>query len=259
MSINYLVQPNFSLYAQYAKGFLIPQLSDSLEAIIPLANGGVGCTTAKAATAASPASCNLQPTKTVNYQAGLVYAGDRLNIDADAYYITATNSTSVDPGTGIAAQTNESTTYEGVEAQASYVILKGLTALANGSLNSAKGDVSHLWVSQAPNYTAALGLIYNTPTIKFSFLHKFTDSATVKYDNNGLPLAPSGGQTVRIQPYSTGTASASYTFRNFSLGLVVYNVFNDRSTTKIGSSTGANPLYFFQPGRSYQGTLKVKF
>jgi len=36
-------------------------------------------------------------------------------------------------------------------------------------------------------------------------------------------------------------------------------VFDDRSTTKIGSPTGGTPLYFFQPGRSYEAQVKFKF
>jgi hypothetical protein len=36
-------------------------------------------------------------------------------------------------------------------------------------------------------------------------------------------------------------------------------VLDNTATTKIGSSTGAVPLYFFQPGRSYQVQLKARF
>ncbi len=262
-SINYLIQPNFSIYAQFAKGFLVPSLGNSLENITNTSGaltGGI-----------------LQPTKTTNYQAGFVYAGDRLNIDADAYYITASNSTFVDPTSNLATQSGESVTYQGAEGQISYVVLKGLTAIANASLNTAKGDITHLWLAQAPNYTGLLGAVYSNGPIKLSYLHKFTGrqfaDAPAFSVCTGNPLAnkPSpcpanftgnlttGGQQVRIAPYSNGTFVGSYTFRNFTLALSVYDVFNDTLTTKIGSSTKATPLYFFQPGRSYQGSLKVKF
>jgi iron complex outermembrane receptor protein len=233
-TINYLIKPNFSVYGQFAKGFLVPSLGNSLENITNTTGtitGGI-----------------LQPTKTTNYQAGFVYAGDRFNIDGDAYYITATNSTFVDPSTGVATQSGESVTYQGVEGQVSYVLYKGLTAIANGTLMTSKGDTSHLWIAQAPNYTALLGAVYNTGPIKLSYLHKFT----------GRQFADNG-QLVRIAPYSTGTFSGSYTFRQFSIGVSVYNVLDQQPTTKIGGSTGTRPLYFFQPGRSYQAQIKVKF
>lgn len=263
-SINYLVQPNLSIYAQFAKGFLIPSLGNSLESVAPNTSGVI-------------AGSLLQPTKTVNYQAGLVYAGDRLNIDMDGYYITATNSTNVDPSTGVATQSGESVTYEGFEGQVSYVLMKGLTAIANGSLNSAKGDISRAWIAQAPNYTGLLGVKYDAGPIKLSYLHKFTgrqfaDAASCATTANVVSC--SGGQTVRIAPYSLGTFSGSYTFKNFSLGVTVYDVFNDASVTKIGGSTGTNapntnlvggtknakfPLYFFAPGRSVEAQIKMKF
>ncbi len=41
--------------------------------------------------------------------------------------------------------------------------------------------------------------------------------------------------------------------------MTVYNVFDDRSTTKIGSSTSSTPLYFFQPGRSFEAQVRFRF
>ncbi len=250
-SVNYLIQPNFSIYAQYAKGFLVPSLGISLESVAPNAAGGL-------------TGSQGQPTKTTNYQAGLVYAGDRLNIDVDGYYIQASSATTVDPSSGNASQSGESVTYQGTEGQISYVVIKGLTAIANASLNTAKGDITHLWLAQAPNYTALLGAVYNNGPIKLSYLHKFTgrqfaDSPAFTAATLTTPNLTTAGQAVRIAPYSNGTFVGSYTFRNFTLGVSVYDVFNDTSTTKIGSSTKATPLYFFQPGRSYQVQVKAKF
>ncbi|MBC7492896.1 MAG: hypothetical protein H7241_10720, partial [Novosphingobium sp.] len=67
------------------------------------------------------------------------------------------------------------------------------------------------------------------------------------------------GQLVTIKPYSLGIFSGSVKVGPAWLGVTVYNVFDDRSTTKIGGSTGATPLYFFNPGRSYQAQLKFKY
>ncbi len=242
---NFLVRPNWSVYFQYAKGFLIPQLSDSLEAVIPTAGGGVKCSTG----ALAGGNCNLQPTKTTNYQLGTVYAGDKLNIDADLYYIEASNSTSVDPSTGITNTSGTPAIYKGVEAQVSYLFLPHLTGVVNGSLNSAKNDdAAGLTLTQSPDYTALAGVVYNGGRLKLSYLHKFT----------GRQYADAGN-LVRIAPYSFGVASGTYFIGPIGVGVTVYNVFDDRSTTKIGSPTGATPLYFFQPGRSFEAQVRFRF
>ena len=242
---NFLAKPNWSFYAQYAKGFLVPQLADSLEAVIPNGAGGVKCSTG----ALSAGNCNLQPTKTTNYQFGTVYAGDRLNIDADVYYINASNSTSVDPSTGVTNTSGIPAIYKGIEAQVSYLVVPHLTAIVNGSLNSAKNDdATKLWLTQAPNYTALAGLVYNGKRVKLSYLHKWTGRQYMDATN-----------LVKIAAYSTGIASGTVFFGRIGVGVTVYNVFDDRSTTKIGSPTGATPLYFFQPGRSYQAQVRFKF
>ena len=242
---NLLVTPNWSFYFQWAKGFLIPQLADSLEAVVPNGAGGVRCSSG----ALSGGNCNLQPTRTTNYQAGTVYAGDRLNVDADVYYIDASNSTSIDPSTGLTTTSGTPAIYKGVEAQVSYVVAPHLTGIVNGSIASAKNnDVAGLWLTQAPNYTALAGAVYNSGHLKLSYLHKFT----------GRQYADAGN-LVRIAPYSFGTAAGTYYIGPIGVGITVYNVFDDRSTTKIGSSTGSSPLYFFQPGRSYEAQVRFRF
>ena len=247
-SANFLIQPDWSVYAQYAKGFLIPQLSDSLEAVYPAPNFGFTCFVPGSNPPTKAANCNLSPTRTTNYQVGTVYAGDRLNIDFDGYYIEASNSVSTDPSSGISQTNGNPARYKGVDGQVSYVLMRGLTAIANGSIASAKDAVTGLWLPQAPNYTATLGAVYSGPRFKLSMIQKFT----------GRQYAD-GGQLVTIKPYSLGIFSGSVKVGPAWLGVTVYNVFDDRSTTKIGGSTGAAPLYFFNPGRSYQAQLKFKY
>ncbi len=234
-SINFLILPNLSVYGQFAKGFLVPALSSSLEVVVPTASGAI-------------AGAQLQPTKTTNYQAGAVYAGDRLNIDFDGYYIKASNSTFVDPSTNIATQSASGATYQGLEGQISYQIIPGLTGIANGSVNTAKADATNLWIASAPNYTALAGVIYNHDGFNLSYLHKFT----------GRQYADTAN-LVRIPAYNDGIAAVGYSFGRYTLGVTVYNVFDDRSTTSIGSATSAaSALYFFLPGRSYQAQIRVR-
>jgi iron complex outermembrane receptor protein len=248
---NYLIKPNFSVYAQYAKGFVIPALSASLEAVT--------------STGGNLLPQTPTPTKTTNYQAGLVYAGERVNFDGDVYYVKASNSTYTDPSQpGISIQNANPATYSGVEAQLSYVLTKGLTAIVNGQIGKASDDVTHLWLPSVPNYTALIGAVYRTGGFKLSYTHKFTGHQYAK----SLVYAAGMDEIYILPGYSTGTAVASYTWNRFTAGFSVDNVFNSRPTTAIslGSYTAAtnsfNPVgtyYAFQSPRTVQASLKVKF
>jgi len=234
---NYLIQPNFSIYAQFAKGFLIPSLGSTLETVSP-------GTTGNTIPVAPP------PTRTTNYQAGVVFAGEGFNFDGDVYYIQASNSTYTDPGQpGIVFNTGNPASYMGVEAQLSYLITKGLTGIVNGSLGKARDDNTGLWLANAPNFTALAGLVYRTGALKLSYLHKFTGAQWANAAN-----------TYKLPGYSTGTAVASYTYRNFTLGVSVNNVFDDRSTTAIASPTSSSTAFYtLQSPRTFEGSIKVRF
>ena len=248
---NYLIKPNFSVYAQYAKGFIIPALSASLEAVT---------TTGGNLLPQTPT-----PTRTTNYQAGLVYAGERVNFDGDVYYVKASNSTYTDPSQpGTVIQNGNPATYSGVEAQLSVVMTKGLTAIVNGQVGKASDDVTHLWLQSVPNYTALLGAVYRTGGLKLSYTHKFTGHQYAK----SLVISSTVNETYVLPGYSTGTAVASYTWDRFTAGVSVDNVFNSRPTTAIalGAYNSTNntfdsvgTYYAFQSPRTVQASLKVKF
>ena len=118
--------------------------------------------------------------------------------------------------------------------------------------------------------SALVGMIYRSGGLKLSYTHKFTGSQHAKSActiTTGPCVAPAAIQSYVLPGYSNGTAVASYTWGNFTLGASVNNVFNDRSTTAIslGSYTQATntyaavgTFYTFQSPRTYQVSLKVK-
>ncbi len=223
LTINYLIRPDFSVYGQFAKGFLIPSLSASLE-------------TKGANNIAVPVV--PVPTKTTNYQAGLVYAGQRLNVDADVYYIEASNSTFTDPTNSNNVTVNANPAhYKGIEGQVS-------TAIANATSMSAKDAVTGLWLQGAPNYTALLGAVYSAGRFKLSYLHKFTGRQFVDAAN-----------TVQLGAYDYGILAGSVAFGRVTAGVTVTNLFNDRSIV----SGDPRSLFIFQAPRSILGQLKVRF
>ena len=243
-TVNYLIRPNFSVYAQYAKGFLVPSLGTSLE------------TRSTGSAVGQPLPLDPAPTKTKNYQAGFVYAGERLNIDADVYYIEASNSTYVDPGNNNNVfQSLDPAHYKGVEGQVSYLFVPGLTGIANATLMSSKdagGSSAVLngkWLQAAPNYTALLGAVYNTGRFKLSYLHKFTGRQWVDALN-----------TARMAPYSYGVVSGSVTFGAITAGVTVNNPLNSHPIiSQSGVPSAASTLYIFQAPASYEAQLKLRF
>jgi hypothetical protein len=70
-TVNYAVTPMLAVYGQFAKGFLVPPLS---QLYIP-----------------NPSFSPASPQKSTNYQGGAVYHGSHLSLDADYYYIDFTN------------------------------------------------------------------------------------------------------------------------------------------------------------------------
>ena len=240
-TINYLIRPNLSAYAQFAKGFIIPSLGNSLET----RGSGPG------STATTTIPLVPVPTKTTNYQAGFVYAGERLNIDADVYYIEASNSTSVDPTNSNNVILNtDPAHYKGVEGQVSYQFLPGLTGIVNGTLMTSKDAVTGFWLKNAPNYTALIGAVYNTGRFKLSYLHKFT----------GKQWVVSGtAADYALNAYSYGVLSGSATFGRITAGVSVTNPLNSHPITSQSGAPSASTLYIYQAPAAYQAQLKIRF
>lgn len=257
-TINYSITPKLSVYGQYAQGFLAPSLT------VLYVN--------------SPNNSTLKPQTSTNYQAGAVYHGSRLSLDADVYYIDINNkfqseNVTLPDGTADTAWFNEGgVIYKGVEGQATYVVGHGLAVFANGSINSAKEKVTHNPVSNSPKGTAAAGILYKAGPIKLSLIDKWTGPQRVTSET----FVPATGlntldRSVRIAAYNDTMVAASYEWRNFRFGLEVTDLFNSTKVENIGLS-GSQPTgsglggvnddadqFYFQPGRQITGDVTVRF
>jgi iron complex outermembrane recepter protein len=231
-TINYLIHPNLSVYAQFAKGFVIPALSDSLE-------------TSGSANASVPIV--PKPTYTTNWQAGVVYSGQRLNIDFDGYYILASNSTSTDPTTGDIVLDANPARYQGVEGQVSYVLLPHLTAMGNATIMSSKDETTHLWLAQAPTDTETAGLLYHSGVFDFSLLEKRT----------GRQYADAANQEP-IKAYDFVVLAANAKIDRYTLGLTITNLFNAQPLV-AESGSGTTTLKIWQTRRAFQASFKARF
>lgn len=233
-TVNYAPTTNFAVYGQYAKGFLIPPLS---QLYIP-----------------NPSFSPASPQKSTNYQGGAVYHGTHLSLDADYYYIDFTNKfvSQLSPvaGVGNVFVNIGGAIYRGFEGEITYALDNGLAVFGNASRNYARthnpGQVTATQISKAPAWTAAAGVLYKHGPIRFSLIDKLTG---VQYGSEGEVAA------TRISPYNTAIVSASYQYRNFRLGVQVSDLFD---STKVVNISGGNQ-FFFQPGRQVSGELTVNF
>lgn len=255
-TVNYKLESNWSTYFQFATGIYVPDIS-VFEQQKP----------------------NTFPPAmtTTNYQFGTVYYADDFSIDADVYYITAKNNYSYNPCSYDATQQcvtiTGDATYKGVEGEATYSFaslgLDGLTAFANGSINSAKSN--SLQLGKAPYWTAAAGLIYNFEGVRVSLIDKTVGQ---QYMDDGHAKASDGTPFYRLPAYSTVNMITAYDFGKFEVSVAVNNLLDDRSLTSVSGTDlkdaatassvadiahrpTSTDQYYYQSSRSYQVTLKA--
>jgi iron complex outermembrane receptor protein len=241
LTANYAVDDRWSVYAQFARGFLTPPLS-----VLYVAN---------------PSLSTVEPERSTNYQAGFVYQLQHLSLDGDVYYIDFKNKF-VPTGSGATAGFTNigGAVYKGVEGQVTYSFGHGLAIFSNGSVNYAKTNnagQSHTQIPNAPVATAAFGALYKRGPLKLSAIDKYI----------GHQWAFDGQDpNYRISGYNDTQLSARYNFGRVELGVAVDDLFNSRKVTTInqnsavvvgGVTTHPYDQYFFQPGRSITGDLTV--
>jgi iron complex outermembrane receptor protein len=254
-TVNYAVDDRLAVYAQYARGFLAPSLS-----VLYVANPGFS---------------TVEPERSTNYQAGAVYHGGNLSIDADVYKIDFKNKFATDPSAPASEGTvfinQGAVQYKGVEGQVTYALPHGIAVFANGSRNYAKTDnpgAAHLQVANAPEWTAAGGVLLKSGPMRFSLIDKyigrqwFADPTT-----NSLAVYNS----YKSNGYNTAILSARYDIGPVRVGVEVNNLFDARPVTNIGPNsktaladighaTATNfDQYYYQTGRSFTGDITLTF
>lgn len=257
LTVNYKIQPSWSVYAQYAQGIYVPDIS-SFEQKTPTA------TYPKAQT-------------TTNYQFGTVYYADNWTFDGDVYYIGVNNNIVFQPcnqapifgSPGETCGVNTGTaTYKGVEAEGTYAfegVLSGLAAFLNGSLNDSK--TGGKWLKNAPMWTAAGGIFYKHDIWSLSLIDKLVGQQFSDTKNT---------QFYKLGAYNVMDFKGSVDLNdNYQIGLGVYNLLNSRSLASVGindsspiGGTNVNDIanrqdsldqYYYQASRSFQVTLKANF
>ena len=250
LTANYKVRDNLAVYAQYATGFLVPDIS-----VTQVTN---------------PQLSQLEPQESTNYQAGLVYHGSRLTVDADVYYIDFKNKlqtvTVTDPIAGLETVNFNlgGAIYKGVEGTVTFQAADHVFLFANGSINSAKAQGANTTIdgvpvvitggkqiANAPKSTAAIGAYYQDDSWTASLVDKYTGA---QWGAEGEPSA------YKIPGYNSTDLTLVYRFGRYRIEGAVYNLFDSQKFTSIKpGKTVPYDQYYFQPERNYQVSLKVNF
>ena len=255
LTVNYKIQPSWSVYFEYAKGIYVPDIS-TFEA------GGQG----------QPTNGYPSAETTTNYQLGTVYYADNWTFDGDIYYIGVNNNYISLPCSYDINETcfenNGVAIYKGIEGEGTYAFdqllgfdVTGLSVFASGSLMSARqgGANGGRWEPNAPNWTGALGLQFKNEMWRFALIDKVTGQAYNDTDNLKYYEYPA---------YNNLNVVAGVTLGNFDLSVNADNMLNSRQPLVITEATNnqvsSNPAtsldqYIYQAPRSYMVNLKAHF
>ncbi|MBA2079951.1 TonB-dependent receptor [Rhodanobacter sp. PCA2] len=237
-SFHYAFSQNWTAYAQWAKGYLAPNLN-----LFYVPNPAVSDSV-------------VAPEKTTNIQLGTTWTNDRLTLSGDVYKINFNNFVQKHNVAGISEFYNGGGVhYKGIELEGTYMLGAGFSIYANGSLNRAIQTTDNAWNANTPHKTAALGLIYSNGPAYVSLVDKFVGKTY--YTANAEDDTPIGG-------YAITNFTASYRFdphiadvKDLKIGVQLNNIFDNTHINALAGTTGADstPLYFTIPARNFNFTI----
>jgi iron complex outermembrane receptor protein len=246
LTVNKQLGSELAVYAQYAKGFQIPDL--------------------KSFYIADPSRNSSDPQKSVNYQLGVVGKNDRVTWDVDLYKIDFTNKYVSNGLAGAeAAYVNiGGVVYKGIEGQATWAFSNGFAVYANGSDNRAESTDTGRTIANAPDMTAAAGLLFNGGPWSASLIGKRTGAVhQVDYD----ATKPSAYDLYKTAAYTNTDLSVAYRFAGIGMGIKsmklqfnVFNLFDKQNVTSISPGKSVQfDQYTYQAPRSIQMSVKADF
>jgi iron complex outermembrane receptor protein len=247
LDAHYLVQRNWSVYAQYGRGQNIPPTS-----VFDVRS---------AAVAVLPS-----PTMTTTYQVGSVWKAGRATVDVDVYNIRFENdySSTPDPLTGEPVYfLNGEALTKGVEAESTIIVARGLSVYLNGTIGRARYTDSDLFVQNAPKDTETLGINYSIDSWNVGFFNKRVGEM---FNDNG-----STHQAIAIDPFNITNLFVNYTLRGSSqlaqsrIRFAVNNLFDSHAITGVSPASTRSSLpapgdvLTLMAARSVSLTLTVGF
>jgi len=243
LDLNYRLKDNWSAYAQYAAGSIIPPSS-----VFDVKNATV--------------ETLPNQSRTNTYQIGTVFKTNRVTFDVDSYYIRFQNAYTsyIDPVTSdtIYVLPGDSIT-KGVELETNIFIAHGVSLYLNGTAGEAKYAATGRWVANTPKNTETVGLAWQRKNWDVGFFNKRVGQM---YNDNGTT-----NQAVYIDPFNLTNLYFNYTFKNEShlrgtkIRVSMNNLFNNHNIVGVtpASTTTSLPSPNDQlnilPGRSVSLTM----
>ncbi len=250
LDVHYQMQPNWSVYGQYAIGDQIPDTG-----VFDVKNAQI--------------LSKPKPTKSTTFQFGSVWKSDKYTLDADIYHSKLDNAytVSVDPVTLLNFYPligNQ--IIQGIEAESNILLGSGFSLYLNGTFGSAKYDTGK-WISGAPADTETLGLNYqasgwNTGLFAKRVGKMYNDNASVHEAFTIDPVV----MTNLFVNYTLKTPS-SFT-KQAKIQLAINNLFDRHNVVGVAgagtaASTSAAPspadLLTVLPARSVSATVTLDF
>ena len=187
----YRLKRNWTVYGQFGTGSVIPpsnvfDVKNAVVAVLP------------------------KPTTVQTVQFGSVWKSGRFTLDSDFYFSKFQNpySTTLDAnGEPVYIATGGSTT-KGFETEGNVALFRGLGVYGNFTVGTAKYDLNHLWVQNAPLDTATAGFTYQYKNCDLGFFNKRIGRM---YNDNGAT-----NEAVKINPFNVTNLFLNYTFKGES-------------------------------------------
>ena len=237
--VNYRFRENWSAYAQFGTGSLIPPSSVF---DVPNVVGGV---------LVNPVTVLPKQTKAYTYQTGSVLKLRRLTLDGDFYYVLFGNGYTASPDPNASGsneyQSSGNSTTKGFEGEANISLTHGLLVYLNGTAGSARYTSQTIltgtgsgataankyyinpnngaWEANTPANTETWGLTYVSHGFDFGWFTKrigpmWNDSkATVKlnYSDGTVSGATSitANQVIPISPFTLSNLFLNYNVHHF--------------------------------------------
>ena len=240
-----LLQPHWSMYAQYGRGQNIPPTS-----VFDVRNAQVGTLP--------------KPILTDTVQVGSVWKSRRATLDVDYYHISFQSdySATTDAVTGDTVYfLNGHSITQGGEVESTILLGRGAALYLNATKGTAKYAGSHLWVQNAPSDTETIGLTYNLASWNVGL---FSKRVGQMYNDNG-----SIHQAVPIDPFDITNFFVNYSLRGTTrlsqsrVRLAVNNLTDSHAITAVTpASTKSNApapgdILTLMSGRSVSVSLTV--
>jgi len=190
---------------------------------------------------------------------------DDFTVSLDAYYIEFSNyfASIQIPGSSDTTFVNGGgALYYGVELEGQYVIGEGWSLYGNATSNTAKYKGVDVAIAEAPTYTAALGVLYDSHQGPYgSLIGKLVGP---RYGDDGNTIDPVtqkllAANSVRLGSLATVDLAVGYRFgalsenvSDLTASIKIANLLDNRQISDYGGTQSAtpDPLFFTTAGRS---------